>query len=237
MAIMIDSAPKTEQSKTDYVTPFDIVILGFLLPGLGLIIGLIKWKTRRGKWIVATAALTLLMVWLAVVTDSAYGILFLVAEFTFLGWLYHRSFLGVTPQVDTCSVCKCEIPSDVTPYVVEDKIACQSCWEKAHMPEPEPKATRVPAITKRHIVWMVAMSSALCFLLVVTLFAIYIWPTKYRYDHIKSGSETYPMRTNRFTDETEVFAPFIAHNNGGWINLSPKRPAAGEPVPIWNQPK
>ena len=36
------------------------------------------------------------------------------------------------------------------------------------------------------------------------IFAITVWPTWYRYDHITLGQTTLPVRTNRFTGQSEV---------------------------------
>lgn len=47
-------------------------------------------------------------------------------------------------------------------------------------------------------------------------FGIYIWPTKYRYTELRTGGNTLPVRMNRFTGVTEVFA-------GKWISDSESR--------------
>jgi len=57
-------------------------------------------------------------------------------------------------------------------------------------------------------------------LLVVVLFALLVWPTLYRYDHIETGpGQSLPVRTNRFTGFTEILYP------DGWTSASasPKR--------------
>ena len=48
------------------------------------------------------------------------------------------------------------------------------------------------------------------------LFGYFVYPTRYRYDHIKIGQNDLPMRTDRVTGKTEVFMMT------GWIDQSPK---------------
>lgn len=50
-------------------------------------------------------------------------------------------------------------------------------------------------------------------LLAVAVFAVFVWPTRYRYDHMKLGDNNYPVRANRLTGKTEVLA------QGGWIEF------------------
>jgi hypothetical protein len=45
----------------------------------------------------------------------------------------------------------------------------------------------------------------------LALAAIFVWPTAYRYDHLKIGDNTFPVRIDRFTGRTEVL------NTHGWI--------------------
>ena len=53
-------------------------------------------------------------------------------------------------------------------------------------------------------------------LLVICLaaFSFYVWPTPFRYDHLKLDKDTYPVRINRFTGSTEVFSP------SGWAIIA-----------------
>src|ERR1035437_9155802 len=48
-------------------------------------------------------------------------------------------------------------------------------------------------------------------LAVIAGLAYYVWPTRYRYDHLKLGQNEFPVRTDRLSGDTEVFYP------SGWI--------------------
>jgi hypothetical protein len=41
-------------------------------------------------------------------------------------------------------------------------------------------------------------------IVIVVLLAIFVWPTRYTYDHINIGRNEYPVRINRFTGQAEV---------------------------------
>jgi hypothetical protein len=42
----------------------------------------------------------------------------------------------------------------------------------------------------------------------VVLFAVFIWPTRYRYEHwAPGGGRSYPVRINRFTGTAERLQP------------------------------
>jgi len=38
-------------------------------------------------------------------------------------------------------------------------------------------------------------------------FALYVWPTRWRYDHITVGDDTYPVRIHRFTGNAYILLP------------------------------
>jgi hypothetical protein len=50
----------------------------------------------------------------------------------------------------------------------------------------------------------------------VMLFAYYVWPTPYIYMSMTWNENTYPMRVNRITDETEIC--FV----GVWTSMGKK---------------
>jgi hypothetical protein len=52
-------------------------------------------------------------------------------------------------------------------------------------------------------------------IIVLGCLAFYVWPTLYRYDHLKLGANDYPIRTNRLSSDTEIFFP------GGWVKREP----------------
>jgi hypothetical protein len=41
-------------------------------------------------------------------------------------------------------------------------------------------------------------------LAIIIIISFFVWPTMYKYDHIKLGDGTYPNRVNRFSGNTEV---------------------------------
>ncbi|HXR40662.1 MAG TPA: hypothetical protein VN776_16280 [Terracidiphilus sp.] len=45
---------------------------------------------------------------------------------------------------------------------------------------------------------------------VLVVFGLFVWPTRYRYDHMKLDANDYPVRISRLTGETEILFP------GGW---------------------
>jgi hypothetical protein len=45
----------------------------------------------------------------------------------------------------------------------------------------------------------------------ILAFGVLVWPTRYRYDHIKAGSSEFSVRIDRITGETDVF-----ETRGGW---------------------
>lgn len=69
----------------------------------------------------------------------------------------------------------------------------------------------------------------------VAAFALFVWPTRYRYDRVQLLGETapgpvFPVRIDRFTGRAEVLLPQMLldsrHNmQFGWVGLT------GEPVP------
>jgi hypothetical protein len=67
-------------------------------------------------------------------------------------------------------------------------------------------------------------------LLVIAILALltaftfaYVWPTLYRYDHLTSEGNTYPVRINRVTGDADMLVP-----DEGWV---PVEGEAGEPNP------
>jgi hypothetical protein len=64
-------------------------------------------------------------------------------------------------------------------------------------------------IARRLVTWVVVL--AIAYALVV-----YVWPTRYRYDHILTGNEDYPVRIDRLTGEGEMLTP-----DDGWVPMGP----------------
>ena len=72
--------------------------------------------------------------------------------------------------------------------------------------------------------------SLLCLALVLITaipFALYVWPTKYAYDHIKLGTTDFPVRIHRFSGEAEQLSPV------GW---QPLRPILTAPLDVLLRP-
>ena len=67
-----------------------------------------------------------------------------------------------------------------------------------------PSTARIPSrMTRPRSLLLVIMITVLAS--VAGIFAYYVWPTPYRYDHIGRGQfGTYPVRINRFTDQVEI---------------------------------
>ena|ERR1035437_1289311 len=56
--------------------------------------------------------------------------------------------------------------------------------------------------------WIMTHKLALALAVGVTLIALLLWPTLYRYDHIEVGAgRSYPVRQNRITGQTEILFP------------------------------
>ena len=52
----------------------------------------------------------------------------------------------------------------------------------------------------------------LAILLLLAALAVYIWPTRYRYDHLSVDGNTYPVRIDRFTGASDMLVP-----DQGWV--------------------
>jgi hypothetical protein len=51
--------------------------------------------------------------------------------------------------------------------------------------------------------------------IVLGCLAFFVWPTRYRYDHLKIGQNEFPVRTDRLSGATEIFYP------SGWAKRDP----------------
>jgi hypothetical protein len=75
-------------------------------------------------------------------------------------------------------------------------------------------------IARRILVWLVVL--ALAWAVVV-----YVWPTRYRYNHVLTDNEEYPVRIDRVTGDAEMLTP-----DDGWVPMGPARrlrPVDGRP--------
>ncbi len=52
----------------------------------------------------------------------------------------------------------------------------------------------------------------LLFLALVGAFALYVWPTRFRYDHLTSDGNLVPVRIDRFNGNADMLVP-----DEGWV--------------------
>lgn len=57
-------------------------------------------------------------------------------------------------------------------------------------------------------------------------FALYVWPTRYRYDHLNSEGSTYPVRIDRITGDADMLVP-----DQGWVPVEGDSGSGNEGVP------
>ena len=63
-------------------------------------------------------------------------------------------------------------------------------------------------------------------LVVLALFAIYVWPTRYSYDHMRMGQRELVVRIDRFSGVTEILYP------DGWRVAAPTPKPSPVPSPL-----
>jgi hypothetical protein len=68
-------------------------------------------------------------------------------------------------------------------------------------------------------------------LVLIAGLAYFVWPTRYRYDHLKLGANDFPVRIDRIDGETEVFFP------GGWRKQTETAPKVEADLPPWDLSK
>lgn len=57
---------------------------------------------------------------------------------------------------------------------------------------------------------------------VLVMFCVFVWPTRFRYGHMKLGDSVLPVRTDRLSGKTEVLFP------DGWRDLSDEKVNANQ---------
>jgi hypothetical protein len=74
-------------------------------------------------------------------------------------------------------------------------------------------------IARRLLLWLVVLTIA-------TAFVLYVWPTRYRYDHVVTENEDYPVRIDRLTGEADMLTP-----DDGWVPMGEGggSPSTGDP--------
>lgn len=62
-------------------------------------------------------------------------------------------------------------------------------------------------VLRRVLLWLIALAA-------VWAVAVFVWPTRYRYDHVVTQGETYPVRIDRFTGDADMLTP-----EDGWVPM------------------
>jgi hypothetical protein len=84
--------------------------------------------------------------------------------------------------------------------------------------QPLPRSTRVAdSANLRAVITLplVLRFVRLAFVFAIVLsFAIFVWPTRYRYDHVVTEGDTYPVRIDRFNGDSDMLTP-----DDGWYPM------------------
>ena len=67
---------------------------------------------------------------------------------------------------------------------------------------------------------------SLLWLLVALLFAVYVWPTRWRYDHMTMDGNIVPVRMDRFSGEADMLLP-----DEGWVPVEVPVDSSGAAMP------
>lgn len=74
----------------------------------------------------------------------------------------------------------------------------------------EPSMPSKPSSFRNRYLWIALVTCG------IVAFALFVWPTRYRFDRLKFGTNDWPLRIDRFTGKTEAL------NGGGWVALGAK---------------
>lgn len=66
----------------------------------------------------------------------------------------------------------------------------------------------------------------LFWLLLVAVFAVYVWPTRWRYDHLTMDGNIVPVRMDRFSGDSEMLVP-----DEGWVPVEAASDSSGDATP------
>jgi hypothetical protein len=50
--------------------------------------------------------------------------------------------------------------------------------------------------------------------LLLLLYVVFVWPTRFKYDHVVSDGDTYPVRIDRFNGDADMLTP-----DDGWYPM------------------
>ena len=63
-------------------------------------------------------------------------------------------------------------------------------------------------------------------LLLVAAFALYVWPTRWRYDHLTMDGNIVPVRMDRFSGDCDMLVP-----DEGWVPVESPADSSGNAAP------
>jgi hypothetical protein len=92
-------------------------------------------------------------------------------------------------------------------------------WPKNSRSDLGPLAPLASDVLKKSLIL-----ALLCTAILVGL-GVFVWPTRYRYDHVKMGENDFPLRTDRLSGRSEMLTPQY-----GWHTLG--RPAETQNLPV-----
>ena len=67
---------------------------------------------------------------------------------------------------------------------------------------------------------------SLAWLVLMLLFAVYVWPTRWRYDHMTMDGNLVPVRMDRFSGEADMLVP-----DDGWVPVRAPEDSTGGAMP------
>ena len=63
-------------------------------------------------------------------------------------------------------------------------------------------------------------------LLLLVAFAVYVWPTRWRYDHLTMDGNIVPVRMDRFSGDSDMLVP-----DEGWVPVEAPSDSSGNASP------
>jgi hypothetical protein len=67
---------------------------------------------------------------------------------------------------------------------------------------------------------------ALVWLIVLVVFAVYVWPTRWRYDHMTLEGNIVLVRMDRFSGDADMLLP-----DEGWVPVAAPEDSTGAAMP------
>ena len=72
---------------------------------------------------------------------------------------------------------------------------------------------------------LIRLLRLLVVLALVAAFAAYVWPTRFRYDHISVEGDFCPVRIDRFNGDADMLVP-----DEGWVPVEGRADDSGAPT-------